>query len=148
MRRTGPMVWTTAAAMIVAAATPIRAETVITCAERVQTVAAKLAGAEQIAGFVAVVGGPSSSQAWLQDVAMFGRIDGKITPLPGRVKGDRRIEWRFDGQTDVWVSCVYEAGITLHREAGRPKTCTAAFLRSTDQGGASWGMDRAAFKCE
>ena len=136
-----------AAAIMVTTSLASSADELVTCPERIETTDAKLAKPAQIVGFVPVIGG-STSQAWLQDVALFGRIGGKLTPMPGVVKGQRRIEWRPDGQTDIWVSCVYEAGITLHRSVGQPNLCTAAFLRSTDQGGTSWGMDRAGFKCE
>ncbi|ABD07772.1 STY0301 family protein [Rhodopseudomonas palustris] len=135
------------AALIGAAPGALHAQSAIACPERLQTLSVTLAKPEQIAGFTPVIGGDTSSQTWLQDVAVFGRTAGQTVLVPGTPKGKKRLDWRFDGQIEVWIGCVYEAGVTLHRSVGRPKSCTAAILRSKDPGGGSWGMDLASFKC-
>ncbi|TCT07679.1 STY0301 family protein [Aquabacter spiritensis] len=114
------------------------------CPSRLKTVAAKAADTGQISDFSLVVGGETSSQTWLQDIALFR--SGETTPLKGTEKGKRRIDWTFAAPTDVTVACVYEAGVVLTRAVSKVKGCSAAIERSKD-GGEGWGMGTASFTC-
>lgn len=121
-----------------------QAQGVIACPERMKTTAATLADPAVAKDFVAVIGGDTSSQTWLQDVAVLGPNG---TRLMGTTNGRKQITWAFDGKTPVTIACLYEGGVSLVRTLPQPKSCSAAILRSKDPGGASWGMDTASFTC-
>jgi len=130
------------------ASQPARAQSSgrIACPERLKTVSAQIADRSVIAGFTEVLGGDTTAQSWLQDVALYAAAD-ETKALSGKADGRRRIVWTLDGATDVLVGCIYEGGITLTRAAGKPKSCTASILRSKDAKAGGWGMERADFTC-
>lgn len=121
-----------------------QAQGVIACPERMKTTAATLVDPAVAKDFVAVIGGDTSSQTWLQDVAVLGPTG---TRLMGTANGRKQITWAFDGKSPVTIACLYEGGVSLVRTLPQPKSCSAAIQRSKDPGGASWGMDTASFTC-
>lgn len=143
MRR---LAWRVAAALSVAllADGGAQAQGAIACPERMKTTAVTLADPAQAQGFEAVVGGDTSSQTWLQDVAVLGANGSRIA---GVANGRKQITWAFDGRSPVTITCIYEGGVTLVRAVEQPKGCIARIQRSKDPGGASWGMDKATFTC-
>lgn len=130
------------------ASQPAQAQTSgrIACPERLKTVSARVADRSAIADFTEVLGGDTTAQSWLQDVALYSVAD-ESKAISGKPDGRRRIVWTLDGATDVLVGCLYEGGITLTRAAGKPKSCTASILRSKDANAGGWGMERADFVC-
>ncbi|WP_127090659.1 STY0301 family protein [Aquabacter cavernae] len=127
-----------------AAAGPAHAQTAISCPERAKTTTVALADPAQAKDFKIVVGGDTSSQTWLQDVAV---LTASGTRIAGVANGKKQITWAFDGQSPVTIACIYEGGVSLVRTIERPKGCSAAIQRSKDPGGGSWGMDKATFTC-
>jgi len=122
----------------------------LSCPERLRTMAAAPADQKQIAGFTPIMGGLTSSQSFLQDIAIYTGTPDTGTPLKGQPDGKKKIVWAFDGSVEVVASCLYEGGISLTRSLGRPKSCTATIQRSKDPGSSDsrgWGMDRASFRC-
>lgn len=138
--------WSAAAALsvVLLATGAAQAQGPIACPERMKTTAVTLADPAQAQGFEAVVEGDTSSQTWLQDVAVLGANGSRIA---GTTSGSKRITWAFDGRSPVTIACIYEGGVMLVRALEQPKGCTAAIQRSKDAGGASWGMDKATFTC-
>lgn len=135
------------AAALACLAGAAQAQTVIACPERMKTLAVTLADPAQIKGFTGILGGEGSSQTWLQDVAVYADSAVDAAPVQGVASGKKKIDWTFDGQSDVTVACVYEGGVKLVRAVGKPRGCTATILRSKDPGAEGWGMDNAKFTC-
>ncbi|MEW6257211.1 MAG: STY0301 family protein [Pseudomonadota bacterium] len=130
--------------MLLAASASAHAQSVVRCPERFTTTAIILNDPKQAAGFEPVIGGETSSQAWLQDVAVLGSNGARIA---GAASSSKRITWAFDGRSPVKIACLYEGGIALTREIANPKGCIANIQRSKTPGGVSWGMDKASFSC-
>lgn len=120
----------------------------LNCPERVRTSAATLTDPAQLPGFSQVIGGATSSQAFLQDVVLRTGSPDATTSAKGKAQGRQRITWTFDGADEVFVSCIYEGGISLTRPVGRPKSCVASILNSRDPGGeGGWGLTHASLRC-
>lgn len=131
-----------------AVAPAIAAPVTASCPERVRTLAATPADPARLAGFTPVVGGETSSQAFLQDIALRTGSAEAGAPASGKAEGKTKITWTFDGTAEVFAACLYEGGVGLTRALGRPKTCTAALQRSRDaRSPEGWGMEKASFRC-
>jgi hypothetical protein len=122
------------------------ADMTVVCPLRLRTTDVSIADPAKIAGFEPVVGGLTTSQAWLQNVAVYTPAVNAGAGVEGVAQGKRRIAYAFDGATEVQVVCIFEGGVTLVRPVGTPESCTVDIKPSKASGGA-WGMDSARFSC-
>ncbi|ATQ69618.1 MULTISPECIES: STY0301 family protein [Methylosinus] len=127
-------------------ATAALADTTVVCPLRLLTTDVSIADPARIAGFEPIVGGMTSSQSWLQNVAVYTPTANAGAGVQGVAQGKRRIAYAFDGATEVQVACIFEGGVTLVRPVGTPMSCTADIKPSKASGGA-WGMESARFSC-
>lgn len=127
-------------------ATAALADTTVVCPLRLRTTDVSIADPAKIAGFEPIVGGLTSSQSWLQNVAVFTPAANAGAGVEGVAKGKRRIAYAFDGATEVQVACIFEGGVTLARPVGTPTSCTADIKPSKASGG-GWGLESARFSC-
>ncbi len=130
-----------------ASASAAEAAATVVCPSRLRTTAVSVADPSAIAGFEPVVGGLTSSQAWLQAVAVYTPAADTGAGVPGVAQGKRKIAHAFDGATDVRVACLYEGGITLVRPVGKPRACTADIKSSKGPNAGAWGLESARFTC-
>ncbi|MDP2804048.1 MAG: hypothetical protein Q8O26_19430 [Phreatobacter sp.] len=123
------------------------AQQAVTCPLRMTTTAARVADPAAVAGFDRLIGHEGDSQSWLNGVAVYA---GTVTAeglIAGTPRGRRQLDWALDGQREVFVACLYEGGIVLSRGVGKARSCSAAFIRSTEPGAAHWGLQSGQFNC-